>query len=714
MKAIVQKGFPALVSFFLLAASLSGQPRPITEKDLLKFQWVARPQISPDGRQVAYVLVTVNEKEDRYDTSIWSVATSGASAPRRLTAGPRDSSPRWSPDGRTLAFLRVASEKEKPQIYLLPMDGGEARQLTDLPRGASAAAWSPSGKTIAFTSSTTAADLEEQRRAREKKGTEEKKKSDVHVVTRAVFREDGEGWLDPMHPDHIWTVEASPGADGPAQARPITSGRFDERDPVWNPDGSRIYFISDPVDEPYYLPPDSNLYTVRAEGGPVETVIDINGPVNAAVPAPDGSRFAFAGFVNPPQMRSHTRADVFLWAGAKATALTAGQEFELGSDVIGDQHPPRGGGETPLAWTRDGRSLLLVTTLRGRSNLVRLDVATRRIEPLTQGDNDVFSCSWTPDASKAALAMADATHIGDVYVLDARTRKLTQLTHVNEALFSQLALSRPEEFWYTSFDGQKINGWILKPPGFDPAKRYPLILEIHGGPHTAYGHTFFHEFQWMAAKGYVVLYTNPRGSTTYGQEFANVIQYRYPGDDYKDLMAGVDEVLRRGYVDEKRMGVTGGSGGGLLTNWTVTQTDRFAAAVSQRSVGDWSGFWYTADFALFMPFWFHSTPFHDPEEFLARSPVRYAEKIHTPLMLTVGERDERAPPGQGAEAMFRALKAQKKPTALVSFPGETHELSRSGKPSHRIERLEHIVNWFEKYLKGEKTDAYDLYPSQQQ
>lgn len=713
MKVIVRNGFPALALFFLLSASLFGQPRPITEKDLLKFQWVALPQISPDGKQVAYMLVTVNEKEDRYDTSIWSVATSGTSAPRRLTAGPRDSSPRWSPDGRTLAFLRVASEKEKPQIYLLSMDGGEARQLTDLPRGASAAAWSPSGRTIAFTSSTTATDLEKQRSAREKKEPEEKKKSDVHVVTRAVFRENGEGWLDPTHPGHIWTVEVSAAADAPGEAKAITSGRFDEGDPVWSPDGSRIYFTSDPVDEPYYAPPDSNLYTIRAEGGPVETVIDIDGPVNGAVPSPDDSRLAFAGFINPPQMRSHTRADVFLWAGAKATALTAGQEFELGSDVIGDQHPPRGGGQTPLTWTRDGRSLLFVTTLHGRSNLVRLDAATRRIEPLTEGDHDVFSCSWTPDASKAALAMADATRIGDVYVLDVKTRKLTQLTHVNDALFSQLALSRPEEIWYTSFDGQKINGWLLKPPGFDPAKKYPLILEIHGGPHTAYGHTFFHEFQWMAAKGYVVLYTNPRGSTSYGQEFANIIQYRYPGDDYKDLMAGVDEVLRRGYVDEKRMGVTGGSGGGLLTNWTVTQTDRFAAAVSQRSVADWSAFWYTADFTLFTPFWFHSTPFHDPEEFLARSPVRYAEKIHTPLMLTVGEKDERTPPGQGAEAMFRALKAQKKPTVLVSFPGETHELSRSGKPSHRIERLGHIVSWFEKYLKGEKTDAYDLYPSEQ-
>jgi dipeptidyl aminopeptidase/acylaminoacyl peptidase len=694
-----------------LAFPLLAGARPITEKDLIKFQWVADPRISPDGRSVAYVLVAVNEKEDRYDTSIWIVPASGG-VPSRLTAGSRDTSPRWSPDGKTLAFLRAESEKGRPQIYLLPLGGGEARPLTDMPKGASAAVWSPDGGTVAFTSGTTPQEFQEHREAKEKGKTEEKKKSDVHIVTRAVFRENGEGWLDPAHPSHIWTAAVTKISDTPAVARQLTSGRYAEEEPFWSPDGSKIYFTSTRVDEPYYDPPDSNLYSVPAAGGAVETVIDIDGPVESSAVAPDGFRFAFAGFINPREAQSYTREDLFFWANGKAAALTPDQELALGADVIGDQHPPRGGGATPLNWTRDGKAVILVTTLHGRSNLVRVDVSSHRIEPLTQGDHDVFSYSATPDATRFALAIADATHIGDIFLLDLPTRKLTQLTHVNDPLFGQLGLSRPDEFWYTSFDGRKINGWILKPPDFDPSKKYPLILEIHGGPHTAYGHTFFHEFQWMAAKGYVVVYTNPRGSTTYGQEFANIIQYRYPGDDYKDLMAGVDEVVRRGYVDQKRMGVTGGSGGGLLTNWTVTQTDRFAAAVSQRSVADWASFWYSADFTLFRPSWFHSTPFHDPEEFSARSPVRYAEKIHTPLMLTVGERDERTPPSQGAEAMFRALKAQKKPTVLVSFPGETHELSRSGKPSHRIERLQHIVNWFEKYLKGEKIELYDLYPPQ--
>jgi dipeptidyl aminopeptidase/acylaminoacyl peptidase len=217
----------------------------------------------------------------------------------------------------------------------------------------------------------------------------------------------------------------------------------------------------------------------------------------------------------------------------------------------------------------------------------------------------------------------------------------------------------------------------------------------------------YHEMLWMAARGYVVLFTNPRGSTSYGQEFSNIIQHRYPGDDYKDLMAGVDELIRRGYVDERRLGVTGGSGGGLLTNWTVTQTNRFAAAVSQRSVADWISFWYTADFTLFNPTWFRSFPFRDPEEFLARSPVRYADKIETPMMFIEGDSDMRTPPGQGGEPMFRALKAQKKVAVMVRFPGETHDLSRTGKPSHRVERLQHILNWFDKYLMGKEIRLYD-------
>jgi len=704
----MRKSILAAIVFCVCAAPLLmtdtalAEKRLITEKDFLRFQWVAEPQISPDGSQVAYVLVTVNEKEDRYDTSLWLVSTTGSLPPRRLTAGPWDGAPRWAPDGRTLAFCR-AGEREAPQIFLLQMTGGEARKLTDLPKGTSPAVWSPDGKTIAFTSSATAADLEEK-----KKGGTPPRKSDVRIVTHAIYRLDGAGWLDPTSVPHIWLVPVDFNQTEPAEAKPLTSGKYAEGDLSWNREGTKIYFVSNRVDEPYYFSPDSNAYWISPSGGETHELIDINGPVGDVAPSPEGARFAFAGFINPSQVQSHTQSEVFVFSDGKAVNLTAGYDYEIGSDVTGDQRPPRGEDSQPLVWTSDGKALLLATMQQGRGNFVRIDAATGRLEQLTTGDHDIFAYSATPDASKFAVTLSDTVRVCDLFLFDPANGKLTQLTDLNGGLFSELDVRPPEEVWYPSFDGRKINAWILKPPGFDPGKKYPLILQIHGGPHVPYGHTMYHEFLYLAAKGYVVLFINPRGSTSYGQEFSNLIQYRYPGDDFKDLMAGVDAVVKRGYVDEKRLGVTGGSGGGLLTNWTATQTNRFAAAVSQRSVADWQAFWFTADFTLFTPNWFRSTPFLNPEEFLARSPVRYAAKIQTPMMFIEGDADMRTPPGQGGEPMFRALKAQRKTAVMIRFPGETHDLSRTGKPSHRVERLQHIGNWFDKYLLGKEIKIYDL------
>ena len=694
-----------IAAVLLCAASIlhagPNDKRPITAKDLLRFHWAADPQISPDGRQVAYTLVSVNEKENRYETSVWTVDATAGATPRKLTSGPRDTAPRWSPDGRTIAFLR-AGEKDPAQIYLLSMAGGEGRKWTDLPRGAGAPHWSPDGRTIAFTSDTNANDIAE------KKDKKDEKKSDVRVITRAIFRFNGAGFLEFDHADHIWTVGVPAEASAAPEPKQITTGKYDEGGVFWSHDGAKLYFTSDRVDEPYYFPPDSNVYSVPSGGGAMATVVDIDGPVNGPAASPDGTRFAFTGWINPARARSNDQPGLLVFADGKAVNLTEKADLEIGSNVSGDQRPPRGGGGSPLIWTPDGRGVIVVSTSEGRSNLVRVDASTGAIEPVTTGNHDVIAYSATPDAARIALDMGDATHIGDIYMLETATKQLTQLTHVNDTLFNGLTMTPPEEFAYSSFDGKKIEGWIQKPPDFAPGKKYPLILEIHGGPHTAYGWTFMHEFHWLAAEGYVVAYVNPRGSTSYGADFANVIQYHYPGDDYKDLMAGVDEVVRRGYVDTARMGVTGGSGGGLLTNWAVTQTDRFKAAVSQRSVGDWIAFWSTADFTLFQPTWFQKNPYEDPEEFLARSPTRYAAKVNTPMMFVEGDSDLRTPPTQGGEAMFRALKAQKKVAVMVRFPGETHELSRSGRPDHRVERLEHIANWFDKYLQGKDIKAYDL------
>jgi len=402
-------------------------------------------------------------------------------------------------------------------------------------------------------------------------------------------------------------------------------------------------------------------------------------------------------------------------AGAPPRNLTAGHDFDVMSGLAGDQRAPRGGGGAPIVWPKDGRSVLFTAAERGRVNLRRLDLTTGRLHDVTAGDQEVMSFSASADGSRIVALVSTATEIGDLFVIDANggTRpgpaEPRRLTRVNAELAGELDLTPPEEIWYRSFDGTPIHALVQKPPGFDASKRYPLILNIHGGPHAAYGYTFFHEMHWMAAKGYVVLYPNPRGSSTYGQDFGNLIQFRYPGDDHKDLMAGVDELIRRGYVAPNRLGITGGSGGGVLTNWAITQTDRFAAAVSQRSIADWGGFWYTSDFTLFNPTWFRAAPWQDPADFAARSAITHVENVKTPLMLIEGETDYRTPPGEGGEQMFRALKFLRRPTVMVRFPEESHELSRSGKPWHRVERLQHIVAWFDKYLQG-KPAPYEVTP----
>ena len=697
------------------AALSAADQRPIAETDLFRFVWVGDPQISPDGKRVAFVRVSVNEDKSGYDTAIWVAAADGSEAPRAFTGGPKDASPRWSPDAKWLAFTRaVGKDSRTAQLYVISSGGGEARALTDLPKGAASPEWSPDGATIAFTSTTNDKDLARKAKKDAQKDAPkddaDDRESDVRVITRAVYRYNERGYLDPERPAHVWTVPARADGTGVPVATQVTKGEFDEGGITWSPEGSEILFTSNREKEPYYRLPDSDVYAVSAAGGEPRRVASIDGQVGDFAFSPDGRRIALRGTPNGAPVRSYDQPELFVVdraPGAAPRNLTAAYDYDVGSGLAGDQRAPRGGGSSGIVWTKDGR-IVMATAERGRANLLRFDASTGKVSPLTTGDQEVMAFSATPDASRFALVVSTPTAIGDLFVLDAATGARRQLTRFNDALFSGLRLGPPEEITYPSFDGMKIQAWVQKPPDFDPAKKYPLILNIHGGPHAAYGYTFVHEFQWMAAKGYVVLYPNPRGSSAYGQQFGNVIQYAYPGDDYKDLMAGVDELLRRGYVDPQRLGVTGGSGGGILTNWTISQTTRFAAAVAQRSISDWSSFWYTADFASFQRTWFRGAPWEDPTDFAARSPITRVANVKTPLMLIEGETDYRTPPTAGGEQMFRALKFMKVPTVMVRFPEESHELSRSGRPWHRIERLQHIVAWFDRYLMGKASIDYDV------
>ncbi len=586
-----------LAALGLAALAAAGAKRPIAETDLYAFRWIASPQISPRGDQIVYTLVTVNSKHDNYETSLWIIPSSGGAA-RPLSAGLHDSSPRWSPDGRTLAFLRAPEQKDKdgkappPQIYLLAMDGGEARPLTDIPKGAGGLAWAPGGQSIAFLSTTLPKDSDK------KKEGKDDTESDVRVIVKAAYRMNGEGYLDPDRPSHIWTVPVPATPAGAQKATQLTTGEFSESDIVWSRDGARIYFTSNREREPYYEPPHDEIYSVGQAGGDIAKVAGIDGSINAIALSPDGGHIAFIGAINHGgglAQRSYSQPDLFIAAtepGAAPRNLTAAYDFDIGGGVGGDQAPPRGSGPSKPYWSADGRSIFVDSAEEGRANLQRIDAETGKVEPLTSGDQNVFAYNATPNGSKAAVLVSTPTNIGDLFLLDGASGHLERLTRVNGELFAQLNLTEPETIWYKSFDGRRVQAWVQRPPDFAPGRKYPLILDIHGGPHAAYGYTFDHEFQWMAAKGYMVLYPNPRGSTSYGQEFGNLIQYAYPGDDFKDLMAGVDDLIARGWVDPDKLGVTGGSGGGVLTNWTVGHTTRFKAAVSQRSSADWRDFWY--------------------------------------------------------------------------------------------------------------------------
>jgi dipeptidyl aminopeptidase/acylaminoacyl peptidase len=726
------------------SAALAAGQRPMHEKDLWRFTWVGDPQVSPDGSRVAFARVVTDKKRLNYETSLWTVSTRGDEAPRRLTSGTRDSQPRWSPDGKSLAFLR-ASEKDgkplPPQLFLLSMSGGEPIELTDTPKGAGNPRWSPDGKRIAFSSTTSPGDLAKkakspgatpptpQRESSEEQGkpspesqstkpagqegreplpddasaSDDEHESDVKVVTRAVYRANGEGYLDPSHPSHLWVLTLPAAADDKPAVLQITSGRFDEHDFVWSRDGRELVYATTRSEEPYYEAPHTDLYAVSASGGRPRLINAVKLSVDGMSLSPDGRRIAFRSQLNEP-VRSYQQPDLFvleLAPNAQPVNLTADFDWDVGGGIIADASAPRAGGDVRPLWSPDGNSIIDVVSATGRANLMAFPAQGGKPATVTSGDQSIQRFSASEDGKTLVALVSTPLIVGDLMVVNGK-----RLTSFNDKLFSQLQLSPPEELWYKSFDGRKIQAWVQKPPNFDKTKKYPLILNIHGGPHAAYGWAFDHEFQWMAARGYVVLYPNPRGSTSYGQEFGNVIQYKYPGDDYKDLMAGVDELIRRGYVDEKKLGVTGGSGGGVLTNWTVTHTNRFQAAVSQRDISDWAAWWYTDDFWLYRPAWFRKPPYQDPKEYTDRSALTYVDKIQTPIAFILGDADWRTPPGAGGESLFRALKGLKRPTAMVRFPGESHELSRSGQPWHRVERLQAILGWFDKYLLGQDVELY--------
>jgi dipeptidyl aminopeptidase/acylaminoacyl peptidase len=743
----------ALLAFILIPSVVSAQKRPITEKDLFAFTWIGDFQLSPASNSVAFVETTVTPAHDGYQTSIYLLdLTNPSAAPQILTTGPHDTSPRWSPDGKQLAFVRAVDKDGKPgpaQLYLTtPAPGASPIKLTDLPKGVSTPQWAPNGSTLTVTSLTpqdpAKTKLEATLKARAT--GDNAHVSDVRIINRAVYRFNGEGYLDPTLVPQVYMVYL-PKPDGTQDAPwQLTGGRFGVEDYVWSPNSKWIFYSSSHTDEPIYEEFRHNaIYGVAAstatahskDFAPVQFTLDLKIEAHNLAISPDGEHIAFHAEDLPAKPVSHQQSDLFVldlhWPsnGAPPSAatprnLTAFKGYEMGSGVGGDNTAPRGGGRPNINWSADGTHLLDVAGWQGSALLMSVDSSTGELTRLTARQQAVLGFAASPDQKTVIALVSNPILIGDLFRIaepitapSEAPGAQTQLTHVNDALFSQLDLTMPKDIHVapTAKPGDipyvSIDTFVQLPPDFPadgkPAKPYPMILNIHGGPHSAYGWVFDHEMLMMAARGYVVVYPNPRGSTTYGQNFANIIENNYPGDDFHDLMDTVDAVIAKGWADPARLGVTGGSGGGLLTDWVVTQTDRFKAAVAQRDITDWANWWYTADAITFhQSFEPLAPPFDHVELYKAHSPITFVNNIKTPMMFILGDADYRTPPTSGGEDFFRALKYKKIPTVMVRFPRESHELSRSGEPWHRIERLENIVNWFDRFLLDKCEPQYDI------
>ncbi len=668
--------------------------RLITAEDLYRFQLIKELRLSPDGQWVVYVVERVDRKREKRYTNLWLAATQGRPTPKPFTTGDHnDTLPRWSPDGKTIAFVSNRHDEKQPQIYLIPVDGGEARQLTtELQGQIGALEWSPDGKRllIQFRKKDPAALAQGKGQKQEPHGVVERH------ITRLHYKLDGTGFL-PKERWHLWLVDARTG-----KARQLTHGdRYDEWDPAWSPDGQTIVFCSNRQPDPDRDPDAVDLYLLPAEGGEMQRLPTPVGPKGSPRFSPDGRLIAYYG----SQGRGEWWRNTGLWVvpvdgHAEARNLTAAHDLhvavEVINDLIGAAFAP------PPQWDPQGTRLYFPVSRQGRSELRRIRPDGTGMETLIARDGVVGAFDLDAAGERLAYFFGTLTDPGQVWLWDLRTQRQRQLTRLN-AWLRRVNLGQTREVWFTAEDGYRLQGWILTPPDFDPTQTYPAILEIHGGPMTQYGFLMMHEFYFLAAQGYVVGFSNPRGGRGYGEAHTQAIVGHWGQRDYADLMAFADFLQSQPYVNPQRMGVTGGSYGGYMTLWVVGHTHRFQAAVAQRAVSNLINFWGSSDmnwlagYLIGIP----KPPWEALEEYWRVSPLAYLHRAQTPTLVIHSENDLRCPVDQGEQA-YIALKYAGVETELVLFPEESHGLSRGGRTDRRIARLKHILRWMDRHLKPDQ------------
>ena len=653
----------------------SAPSRTFTPRDVFSLAQASDVQVSPDGKRIAYTRANGDIMIDGERNEVWLIdVASGKQTPLGIAGSSR---PRWSPDGSRLAIASRA-EGQKPQIAVRWMDTGTTATITALPESPSDMAWSPDGRTIGFTMFEPGEGVKLGTPAAKPEGA--KWAEPIKVIGAVRYRADGAGYLRPGY-THVFTVPADGGA-----ARQLTFGDFDDgRSVSWTADGRRLLVSASRGKDPERDPLNSDIYAVDTQSGVMTPLTTRQGPDEEPVASPDGRLVAYTGFDDKLLGYQNHQLSVMNPDGSGARVLTA----KLDRDVGNPQ------------WAGDGRSIYVSYPDHGVTKVARVGLdgsVTTIASGLASGELDRPYSSGDFNISKSgtiAVTMGDSTHPGDVGVVSRGG--LRRLTDLNAGLLAAKTLGKVTPLPVTSSaGGLPIDAWMVAPPDFDPARKYPLILEIHGGPFASYGPVWSTDDQLYAAAGYVVVYANPRGSTSYGEDFANRIHHNYPSEDYDDLMSVVDAAIAKGNVDPNALFVTGGSGGGLLTSWIVGKTDRFKAAVAQKPVIDWTSEVLTTDgYTTMAKYWFGKMPWEDPQQYWRRSPLSLVGNVKTPTAVMVGEDDHRTPPGQ-AEQFYAALQIRGVPTALIRVPGASHG-SYADRPSQLIGENAAILAWFDRY-----------------
>lgn len=670
-----------LLLVLLVSSSIAQVSNRLEMIDIFNLEYVSDPQISPDGSQVIYVRNFKDVMNDRNLSNLWIVNFDG-SQNRPLTTGEQnDRSPRWSHDGNKVAYM--SNKSGKSELYLRWMDTGEEMILVNSELTPSNIRWSPDDKYLSFNMFVAEANPSPIRMPAKPKGA--KWNSPPKYIDKLGWRRDGVGELPTGH-QQLFTIPVSGGTP-----RQVTDAAFNHSNAVWAKDGKHLYFSANMRPDQEIEGRDSDIYSVSLMTGELTKLTDRYGPDGNPRVSPDGKTIAYLG--NDDNYKGYQLSKLYLMNadGSNARLISGNLDRDVNN----------------ITWATDGKGLYFQYVDKAHPKIGYI-TTKGKVTEITEGLGG--TSLGRPYTSGAYSVAANGNYVytwaetqlpADLGVGNSGNNK--KVTNVNEDLFEYKQLGEVEEIWYkSSVDGLDINGWIVTPPDFDPNKKYPLILEIHGGPFSSYGPMFSGEIQLMAAEGYVVLYTNPRGSTSYGEAFGNEIDKNYPSKDYDDLMSGVDEVIKRGYINEDQLFVTGGSGGGVLTSWIIGKTDRFAAAVVAKPVINWYSWALNSDMSAFATrYWFDKKPWEDQEKYMKHSPISLVGNVTTPTMLLTGESDLRTPIHE-SEQYYTALKLRGIETAMVRIPGAYHGIA--AQPSNLIGKVSAILTWFDKY----KTESVNL------